>query len=104
MLDNVLTRFQKVLTDVTGLTNRATLRIDTGDHPPVCKHPYCTPLHWRQGTEAEIDKILKWDVIKPSQSPWSLLILPVSKKIGVHICVDFSALNAITKGFDYPLP
>ena len=57
------------------------------------------------GKEAEIDKILKWEVIKPSQIPWSSLILRVSKKEGgVRICVDFSAVNAITKGFDYPLP
>ena len=52
-----------------------------------------------------IDKGLKEGVIEPSESPWSALLLPVPKKDGTsRICVDYRALNKITKLNAYPLP
>ena len=52
-----------------------------------------------------IDDGLKEGVIEPSDSPWSSPLLPVPKKDGTsRICVDYRALNKLTKLNAYPLP
>ena len=44
-------------------------------------------------------------VIQPSQSPWASRIVLVKKKDGkLRFCVDYRALNSITKKDVYPLP
>ena len=44
-------------------------------------------------------------VIKPSKSPWASPILLADKKNGkIRFCIDFRALNKVTKKDSYPLP
>ena len=53
----------------------------------------------------EIDKLLKAGVIWESHSIWSAPIVVVPKGDGgKRLCVDFSALNAITRTFVWPMP
>src|SRR5260370_35457197 len=43
--------------------------------------------------------------IHPSKSPWGSLVLFVKKKDGsLQLCVDFRALNKVTRKDHYPLP
>ena len=52
----------------------------------------------------QIDKLLELGIIRPSDSPWSSSIVTVGKKDGgVHICIDFRAIN-VTQPDPYQMP
>ena len=79
------------------------MRIDTGDHPPIKLRPYRTPIHKRKLLEEAVKDMFESGVIERSNSPWSFPVVPVDKKDGGHrACVDFRALNNITKPLTYP--
>jgi hypothetical protein len=49
--------------------------------------------------------LLDKDFIRPSSSPWGCPALFVSKKDkGLHLCVDYRSLNAVTIKNKYHLP
>ena len=73
------------------------------------KNPYRTPHALKPVVESHIDDMLKKDIIEPSMSPWSSSIVLVQKKskdgtIKYRFCVDYRALNAVTKPDAYPIP
>ena len=80
-------------------------RIDTGDHPPIKQQARPIPLHYRQAVADTINKYLECGAIKPSQSAWASPILCVMKKTGeVRVCIDYRALNSITRVPATPIP
>ena len=53
----------------------------------------------------EIDKLLEAGVIRDSHSSWSATIVFVPKGDGrKKLCVDFRAINKITKTYVWPMP
>ena len=57
----------------------------------------------------QVQKMLDKGVIIPSHSPWSspVVLVPKKSESGIpkyRFCVDFRALNAVTKYDSYPLP
>jgi len=79
--------------------------IDTGDAEPIkiSPRPY-SPLDLDKIKEF-IDNGVKNGIIQESESPWSAPIVLASKPDGgTHVCVDYRALNRITKKDAYPLP
>jgi hypothetical protein len=71
---------------------------------------YKIPEHHQIEVETQIQKMLKDEIIQPSQSPWNFPILVVPKNMDAsrkrkwRICVDFRKLNEITVGDSFPLP
>lgn len=81
------------------------MRIDTGNAPPI-KLPY-----YRLGPgdleelKKQLEKLLKARLIRPSISPWGAPVLFVKKKDGSkRLCIDYRALNKVTKADAYPMP
>ena len=88
-----------------GKTSTVTMRIDTGNHPPIRSRPYRTPLQKRVAVDKAIDEMLEAGIIRPSRSPWSFPVVMVDKKDKTkRFCVDFRRLNKIPKQISYPLP
>jgi hypothetical protein len=55
--------------------------------------------------KVELDSLLEKGFIRPSASPWGSPALFVPKKDETQrLCVDYSALNAVTIENKYPLP
>ena len=73
--------------------------------PPPKKAPYRTPLKQRALVDQAIDEMLEAGIIEKLRSPWDFAIVLVEKKEGSkRFCVDFRALNKVTKSNAYPLP
>lgn len=88
-----------------GRTDTVEMRIDTGTHEPIKKRPYRTPLKQRKTMDSAIDEMMQAGVIERSNSPWGFPVVLVEKKDGSkRFCVDFRALNKITKKYARPLP
>ena len=84
-------------------------RIETGDAMPIRKAPYRIPFALRREVDNQIQDMLKKGVISESNSPWSAPVVLVPKKSAdgkpkYRFCVDYRALNAVTKFDSYPLP
>ena len=81
------------------------ISIDTGDHPLIAKKPYTLAIKHHELVKEEIDKLLEVGVIKESHSSWSAPIVVVPKGDGgKRMCVDYRALNAISRKYIWPMP
>ena len=88
-----------------GTTPLIKMSIDTGNNPPVAKRPYTLALKHHDWVKAEIDKLLEAGVIRESDSSWSAPIVVVPKGDGgKRLCVDYRALNKITRTYIWPMP
>ncbi|MCP3663817.1 MAG: RNA-directed DNA polymerase [Gammaproteobacteria bacterium] len=88
-----------------GCMTGTTHAINTGDATPVHQRPFRTPMSQRKIVDEEIQKMQTAGVTRPSNSPWSSPVVLVPKPDGtVRFCVDFRALNAVTKKDTWPLP
>ena len=84
-------------------------KVETGDAAPIKKAPYKTPFALRQEMNMKVQQMLDKGVISPSYSPWSspFVLVPKKSENGTpkyRFCVDFRALNTVTKYDSYPLP
>ena len=78
---------------------------DTRDHQPIAKKPYTLALKHCDWVKEEIDKLLEAGVIRESHSSLSASIIVVPKGDGgKRLCVDFRALNKITRTYVWPMP
>ncbi len=81
------------------------MKIDTGNTQPIKLRPYRTPLNNRKVIDKAVDEMLEAKIIERAKSPWSFPVVRVAKKDGSkRFCVDFRALNKVTKTNSYPLP
>ena len=79
--------------------------IETGDAKPIKQRFRRTPTCFVGEEEKHLEKMLKADVIEPSISEWASSPVLVRKRDGsVRWCVDYRALNKVTKKDVFPLP
>ena len=89
--------YPEVFSDLPGRTEVCTLKIDTGEAPPISSAPYRVPDRMKDGVKKEVDKLLELGVAEPSHSPWASPIVPVPKKDGsIRLCIDYRKLNSVT--------
>jgi len=79
--------------------------IDTGTSSPIhCRPRHVNPLMVK-AIDEEIDKMLNAGIISPHQGSWSSPVHMVRKKDGAwRFCIDYRALNDVTKDEIWPLP
>lgn len=88
-----------------GRTSAATHRIDTDGSCIIRRRPYRVSSSERKIIQENVDDMLRRDIIRPSESSWSSPVVLVRKKDGsVRFCVDYRALNKITRKDVYPMP
>lgn len=74
------------------------VELTAGEHKPPYRPVYkMSPLDMEEA-RIQIEDLLKRGYIRPSKSPYGAPILFARKKNGkLHMCVDYRALNNITK-------
>ena len=81
------------------------MEIHTGDATPRKVPARRMPFAVRQEVATQLRNMQKAGVIQPSSSPWASPVVIVRKKDGTYrFCVDYRALNAVTKADTFPLP
>jgi hypothetical protein len=112
-LEPVLLRYRHVFYDEDTNYFRGTdvieHRIITGEAAPIRKTLYRVPYALRDEMKHQIRDMLDKGVIRESSSPWCAPVILIPKKSPdgkpkYRFCVDFRALNCITKYEAYPLP
>jgi hypothetical protein len=105
----VVREFLDVFPDnLSGMTPERDIKFKIELQPsiaPISKAQYM--MLWEELAELKIQlkDLLDKGFIRPSLSPWGCLTLFVSKKDkGLHLCVDYRPLNAVTIRNKYPLP
>ena len=79
--------------------------INTGDAKPIKQPMRGVPLTFIGEEEKYLKKMLDYEVIQPSTSEWSSPLVLIRKRNGdIRWCIDFRAVNAVTKKDAYPLP
>ena len=79
--------------------------IDTGNEEPIALKSYRMSPKELDSLKEELDKLMELGYVRPSKSPWAAPVLIVPKKDGaLRLCVDYRALNRVTKKHKYPIP
>ena len=88
-----------------GETDLIQMEIDTGDNPPKRQPARRMPFAVRPEVARQLSQMQNAGVIEPSRSPWASPVVLVRKRDGTHrFCVDYRALNSVTKPDRFPLP
>ena len=91
--------------DERGETDLMEFSIDTGSASPKRQAARRIPFAAHQEITSQLDKMQRNNVVKPSESPWASPVVLVRKRDGtLRFCVDYRALNSVTKPDLFPLP
>lgn len=75
------------------------------EQKPILQKGYKETLDKKKFIRKEIEKMLAVGRIRPSYSPWASPVTLATKKNGSYrFCIDYRAVNRVTKTDAYPLP
>ncbi|XP_052172235.1 uncharacterized protein LOC127788163 [Diospyros lotus] len=103
----VLVKFPKVVQEPTNLPPSRPFNhhIPLLDEQPINVAPYRYAHHQKAEIEKQVKEMLQKNLIRPSTSPFSSLVLLVKKKDGTwHFCTDYRALNKATIKDRFSIP
>lgn len=107
-LNNLLQKYSNVFSANSqdrGRTGLIKHHIRTGDALPIKQRAYRVTPDQRAEIQAQVDELLKADIIEESYSPWAAPVVLVRKKNGTwRFCLDYRKLNAVTIKDSHPLP
>ncbi|KAG1037188.1 hypothetical protein G6F43_012913 [Rhizopus delemar] len=79
--------------------------IDTGDARPISRPPFKMSPRELDELQKQLKELMDVGLIRPSSSPWGAPVLFVRKKDGsLRMCIDYRAINSLTKRINTPLP
>jgi hypothetical protein len=102
----ILQKYRSMWNGRLGQVHSTAHRIDLiTEQKPVHCQPYRAGPESRALESAEIQQMLKAEVIEPATSEWASPIVLVAKPDGsTRFCVDYRRLHAVTVRYSYPLP
>lgn len=103
----LLTEYEDIFAagDTTGRTNIVTHQIETGEAAPIKQRPHRMTAEGHQQIREAVQKMLEARQVQPSDSSWGANPVIVKKKDGTaRVCIDYRALNEVTRKDCYPLP
>ena len=104
-LIQILKENADVISSIPGTTNTLEHKIDVTCSEPIRKKAYPVPESLKEVFVAEVDKMLDLGIIEPSCSPYSSPPVLVKKSNSEYrMCIDFRAINSITKFDAEPMP
>ena len=107
-LQELLYNYQQVFSLSDGdlsTTHKVQHRIETGNVLPIRLQPRRTSPWKHDEIERQVTGFLQQGKVRESSSPWSSLVVLVTKKDGSQrLCVDYRHLNAATVKDVFPLP
>jgi len=93
-LDEIIELYPEVFREEPGRIIGYECQIRLKDNKPICVKPYPIPIAKQGAVETEIKRMLDMGIIKRSNSPFSIPIVPVFKKNGeVRLCLDARKIN-----------
>ena len=106
----LLVEYSDVISDKPGCTDTVVHKINIKTTEPVRKKPYPIPINLKDHFDAEIEKMLEYGVIEPSNSPYSNPVVMVRKQTKpdepdkYRVCLDFRLLNSVCEFDAEPMP
>jgi len=90
----LMNQYRHIFSDRPGRIKQYQCQIKIREGEPVYQKPYPIPMSKVEKMDREIQRMLEWDIIEKSTSPWSSPIVGVEKKNGdVRVCIDARKIN-----------
>ena len=105
-LHRLLNKFSSLFVSVEGVFKQATqVKHSIKTTGPPIRQPLCRLTETLKGVVKDnVDKMIREEIIRPSDSPWSSPIVMVWKKDGSwRFCVNYRKLNSVTCRHAFPL-